>query len=189
MSTSAAAHQPVFNGGGIGLTIVFEDDAAEAALVEDVEEFLGQAGTGAEAPVVVWAEGTAVEACGTVVSGGAVVDGGGQRQQQWRSSVGFREFGSTDGDDGACTAVGALGRCLPGGDASRTASPNFPSCDASWTVVRGRASPRGVEAAIMFFFFGCVEGKSYIIGRLLIVRFRRLDVSDRPDLTLWVVLY
>jgi hypothetical protein len=188
MSTSAAAHQPVFNGGGIGLTIVFEDDAAEAALVEDVEEFLGQAGTGAEAPVVVWAEGTAVEVCGTVVSGGAVVDGGGQRQQQWRSSVGFREFGGADGDDGACTAVGGLGRCLPGGDASRTASPNFPSCDASWTVVRGRASPRGVEAAIMFFF-GCVEGKSYIIGRLLVVRFRGLDVPDPPDLTLWVVLY
>jgi hypothetical protein len=108
MSTSAAAHQPVFNGGGIGLTIVFEDDAAEAALVEDVEEFLGQAGT-----VIVWAEGTAVEACGTVVSGGAVVDGGGQRQQQWRSSVGFREFGGADGDDGACTAVGGLVRRLP----------------------------------------------------------------------------
>jgi hypothetical protein len=154
-----------------------------------VEEFLGQAGTGAEAPVVVWAEGTAVEARGTVVSGGRRRSGGWgwaaatTMEEQW----GLQGSGA-DGDDGACTAVGGLGRCLPGDDASRTASPNFPSCDASWTAVRGRASPRGVEAAIIFFF-GCVEGKSYIIGRLLVIGFRRLDVPDPPDLTLWVVLY
>jgi hypothetical protein len=126
--------------------------AAEAALVEDVEEFLGQAGTGAEAPVVVWAEGTAVEVRGTVVSGGAVVDAGGQRPQQWRISVGFRAAAS--GNLAVRTVTMVPGRQFGAwGSVSQAAmrrGRRLPSCDASWTAVRGRASPRGVEAAIFF---------------------------------------
>jgi hypothetical protein len=81
-----------------------------------------------------------------MVSGGAVVDGGGQRPQQWRSSVGFRAAAS--GNLAARTATMVPGRQLRAwGGVSQAAMrrgrhlPTFQV--ASWTAVRGRASPRG----------------------------------------------